>query len=264
MWSHERRSRILSELESNGKIRTAGLAAAMSVSRETIRRDLLELETEGVLERVHGGAIISSGTVPPEPTFAERIVAHQEDKQAIGRLAAELIEPNSTIFVDAGSTTLAFGQEIVRLGRPLRIITNSIGIAQLTCDHEFLETLLLGGTPHSEVPATYGELTLAEIERFVADYAVISPVGYSSLRGPSDYALHEAEIARKMIRSSRKCLLLCHSEKLETDSRVSICPSDEVDFLITDEGAPANLTLPRGEVRRARTFAMLAPRRAGH
>ncbi|HHX89621.1 MAG TPA: DeoR/GlpR transcriptional regulator [Paracoccus sp.] len=181
----------------------------------------------------------------PEPTFADRIVAHTEHAEAIARMAITLIEPGSTVFVNAGSTTLAFAHELVCTRTDLRVITNSINIAQITGPCEHLETLLLGGTPHAEVPATYGELTLSEIERFRADYAVISPVGFSALRGATDYALHEAEVARKMIRSARTCMILCYAEKLEAESRINICRPEEIDILITDERAGPGLALYR-------------------
>lgn len=247
MWSHERHAKILEELSRDGKVHTNQLADLLKVSRETIRRDLLELEESGSLNRVHGGALPSGREIYPEPAFTDRLSAYADVKRAIGQMAASHVPPGSTLFIDAGTTTLAFARELPQ-DQGYRIITNSIEIAQLLSSRNGVETLLLGGTPHKDVPGTYGELTLSEISRFLADIAIISPVAYHPIRGATDYELHEAEVARKMIHCSRKCFMLCHSEKIGEESRVTICRPEEIDTLITDSKAHSDLTLSRGEV----------------
>ncbi|MER5172366.1 DeoR/GlpR family DNA-binding transcription regulator [Thioclava sp. GXIMD2076] len=248
MWSHERHSKILQLLEQEGKVATNLLADRFDVSRETVRRDLLEMERSGVLKRVHGGAVTQE-QVEPEPAFESRVSQFTDQKQAIGELAASLIPQGSTCFIDAGSTTTAFAQTLARKG-DYRVITNSFDIARQMTKGRNCDTLLLGGTPHVDVPATYGELTLSEIDRFRADFAIISPVAIDQLRGLTSYELHEAEVARKMIRNAHSCIVLSHSAKLNTESRVGICRLDEVEHLVTDSHA-APFKLPRGETHYA-------------
>jgi DeoR/GlpR family transcriptional regulator of sugar metabolism len=252
MWSHERQAKILESISRDGKVQARALADQFDVSRETIRRDLLELEGRGGLLRVHGGALRTSDDVHPEPTFADRLELHTNIKHAIGRKACELIAPSSTVFIDAGTTTLAFARSVTRISG-IRIITNSIEIAMLAGPVRGCETLLLGGKPDQEVPATYGELTLSEIDRFLADFAVIAPVALHITRGATSYELHEAEVARKMMRRAESCIMLCHSEKLGKESRVAICRADEIDHLVTDGGERSDLKLPRGTVHFAKT-----------
>jgi len=248
MWSHERHARILKILEKDGKVATNMLADGFGVSRETVRRDLLEMERSGFLQRVHGGAVPNEGA-EPEPAFETRIAQFSTQKEAIGELAASLIPQGSTCFIDAGSTTNAFAQVLAKKG-DFRVITNSLDIARIMVSGRNCETLLLGGTPHADVPATYGELTLSEIDRFRADYAIISPVAIDQQRGLTNYELHEAEVARKMIRNAHECVALGHSAKLNTESRVAICRLDEVNHLVTDrDGAP--FRLPRGQTHYA-------------
>ncbi|RHZ94102.1 DeoR/GlpR transcriptional regulator [Cereibacter sphaeroides] len=250
MQSYERHAKVLELLAVERRVFTNQLARMFDVSRETVRRDLLDMEQEGVLVRVHGGATAVERDIAPEPAFSERLVAHAGKKAAIGALAATLVPRGSTVFIDAGTTTCAFARALARVG-DFRIITNSIEIARLTGPAQTCDTLLLGGRPHADVPATYGEMTLSEIDRFLADYAVISPVGLHGDRGATDYALHEAEVARAMMRRSRDCIMLCHSEKIGTESRVSICRLDEIGHLVTDETAERSLRLPRGEIHYA-------------
>lgn len=247
MWSHERQYKILEELSKHRKVDTNKLATLMGVSNETIRRDFLELEARGNLKRVHGGAVPTDREVITEAPFADRLKTNAVAKVAIGQYAAQLIPHGSILFVDAGTTTLAFAREML-FHRDVRIITNSIEISQLLAARRNLEVLLLGGKPHAEVPATYGELTLSEIDRFLADFAIISPVAFHPVHGATDYALHEAEVARRMIRRSKSCMMLCHADKISTESLVAICQPEEVDHLITDSAADRQFSLPHGTV----------------
>lgn len=250
MLSYERHNKILEALGREGNVSTVALAQMFDVSRETVRRDLLELAGRGILQRVHGGAIVNEQDAHPEPTFQERLGTNAEVKRAIGIVATKLIPKESTIFVDAGTTTLLFAEEIARVGS-IHIITNSLEIAKLTSQSNDCDTLLLGGRPHTDVPATYGELTLSEIERFRADYAVIAPVGVHPDRGASDYELHEAEVARAMMRRSRQNIILCAAEKIGVDSRVTICQLDEIDHFVTDHNPGNIIHLDRGRVHLA-------------
>jgi DeoR/GlpR family transcriptional regulator of sugar metabolism len=251
MWSHERQEKILELLASNHKVSTNALSVAFDVSRETIRRDLMEMEQQGVLLRVHGGAKPIGALIEPEATFAQRQEQFHDQKQAIARLACNLIPLHSTCFIDGGTTTSVFARHVAARG-DIRVITNSLEIAQIMASGQNCDVLLLGGRPHSDVPATYGEMTLSQIDRFLADFAVISPTGLHQDRGATDYELHEAEVARAMMRRARACVMLCHSDKIGTESRVSICRLDEVDHLVTDTlPRGQEITLPRGTVHRA-------------
>lgn len=249
MWSHERQAKILEKLSSDSKVSTNELARIFGISRETARRDLMEMEESGHLRRVHGGAVPAVTGIDPEPPFSQRLEQFAEQKDAIGRTACALVPEGSTCFIDAGTTTIAFARHLAARGN-IRAITNSIEIAQIIARGRDCETLLLGGRPHTDVPATYGEMTLSEIDRFLGDFAVISPVGLHLARGASDYELHEAEIARAMMRRSRECVMLCHSGKIGIESRVGICRIDEIDHLVTD-GAADVASIPRGIVHRA-------------
>lgn len=237
MWSQERHHRIMALLVKRHRLTSDQLAEELGVSRETIRRDLIELETDGRLARVHGGAVAVTSTRGEEP-YHERAQLRRLEKQAIARAALSFIEPGQSCFVDAGTTTLAFAEELVKLGG-IQVITNSIGIAQLLGQKTDFDVLLLGGRVLSDVPATYGEVTLEEIRRFSVDIAVLSPVAIDGERGAMDFALHEAEIARAMLANAKTSVLLADHGKLGLRSRIQICPITEIDILVTDSGSEA-------------------------
>jgi len=234
MWAHERHSRIVALLNERQRLTTETFSAELGVSKETIRRDLIELELSGKLSRVHGGAIPQS--VPIEPSYVEREELHRPEKRAIARAAATLIRPGTSCFIDAGSTTRALAQALLAR-TDLQIITNSVSIASDLAGNPGLDVVLLGGRIAQELPATYGDQTVAEIGRYHLDLAIVSPVGIDPRAGAMDYLWHEAAVARAMLEHARQRIVLADRSKLGQTSRMQICASSAVDVLVTD--APA-------------------------
>jgi DeoR/GlpR family transcriptional regulator of sugar metabolism len=232
LWHQDRRSRIVNLVRDGARATTSTLARELGVSRETVRRDLLSLETEGLLQRVHGGAV--SFEPENEAPFERRRRHRWGEKLAIGRAAARMIEDGQIVFVDAGTTTLAFAEALADRPR-VKVVTNSIGVAQRLG----AQAVLLGGEISSDVPATFGELTLAGIERFQTDIAFIAPVAIDAALGAMNFALQEAEIARAMLRRAGRTVLLADHSKLGTLSRVSICGLDQVEAIVTDKAPDA-------------------------
>lgn len=230
MWHIDRRSRIIRLVRDGAQASSATLARELGVSRETVRRDLLSLEAEGLINRVHGGAVSAKGG--SEAPFERRKRLRWNEKLAIGRMALRLIRDRDIVFVDAGTTTLAFAEALAER-KDVKVVTNSVGVAQRLGS----QAILLGGKISSDVPATFGELTLAETERFMANICFIAPVAVDASSGAMNYALHEAEIARAMIRRSERTVVLADHSKLGSSSRVSICPIDQIDTLVTDRAA---------------------------
>ncbi len=243
MWVAERHQRILDLLQAHQRLTTEHFAEALGVSKETVRRDLIELERSGQLARVHGGAVpptTAAPAVPPEPAYSERTGLNLAQKREIARLAAALIQPGQACFLDAGSTTLALAEELARR-EGLIVVTNSLHAATVLARSGAHEVRLLGGQLETEVPATYGEQTVAEIGRLQVDWALVSPVGFDAVNGAMDYLWNEATLARAMLSRSRQRVVLADASKLGQTSRIQICPPAEVDLLVTDPGADAQV-----------------------
>ena len=161
MWSHERQAKILELLGRDGKVLTNHLAELLAVSRETVRRDLLEMETSGSLSRVHGGAILPGAEILPEPAFAQRLGDHAQAKDAIATKACELIPAGATLMIDTGTTTLAFARALLvkglAVGRDARI-SDHHGAGGFRCYAH--RPNLAGGTrrenPYSATVACFG------------------------------------------------------------------------------------------------------------
>lgn len=238
MWLHERHQTIIALLNERQRLTTEMLAEELQVSRETVRRDLIELEQAGQLSRVHGGAIPTPAV--PEASYVDRANLHKAEKRAIARRAASLVERGKCCFIDAGSTTHALAQELLHLHQ-IKVITNSIDVAATLRRNASIEVLLLGGRLETDVPATYGDHTVAEVLRHQVDLALISPVAIDVEMGAMSYVWHEACVARAMLANARTRVLLADARKLGLRSSVQTCAVQAIDVLVTDERADESM-----------------------
>lgn len=209
------------------------LAQDFKVSRETIRRDLKILEERGLIRRTHGGALMSEQS--KESPFEQRKVSRIAEKRALCQAAVSLMMPGGSYFIDAGSTTAIIGELMGDL-REMSIVTNSIELAMtVRKNNPAIDVVLLGGTIASDVPATYGEMTLRQLRNFHADIALVSPVGIDPGVGVSYYDLAEADLAGQMLENARQKVVIADASKCGVVSRAIVAECKEVDVLITDE-----------------------------
>jgi DeoR/GlpR family transcriptional regulator of sugar metabolism len=234
MWQEDRLQRIKAMLATFDRVSTERVAEDLGVSRETVRRDLVTLEAEGVVKRVHGGAVAVQGD--EEAPFAQRSAAQVKEKRAIARLACRLIAPGQSIFLDAGSTTSLVAEELASLSG-LTVLTNSVDVASKMLSAPGAEVhrcILIGGQMAREPLATYGAATVAEIHRYRADWALLSPVGVDPRYGATSFQPEEAEVARAMAANAAQVCIMADHTKWGTVSRVSYCAVDKIDHLIGD------------------------------
>lgn len=239
MLQETRLHRIRALLTTLNHVSTERIIRELGISRETARRDIIELETLGYARRVHGGLIALDAQ--PEPPLTVRSAVRAREKRAIARAAAQRLRPGQTLFLDAGSTTTMLAEEL-RTMSGLTIITNSLNAAlKLSSaeEHEVLNNtiILLGGSMLAGAQETRGELTVGEIYRYRADVALLSPVGIDSKNGASSFHPHEAAIARAMSQQAAQLILLADSSKLGHTSRINYASVKQIAALITDSGA---------------------------
>lgn len=235
MWHEERYQRIRGLLKTFGQASIERITKDLGVSRETVRRDLLELEALGEIRRVHGGAVLAGG----EPPIGVRATMRVREKRLIAKKVAGLVESGQTLFIDAGSTTAFVAEALAGLAG-LTVITNSVYVAlKLSASGPANGNLVqfLGGRFGSEVASTFGSATVAEIARYQAHLAILSPVGIDEGYGASSFILEEAEIARAMSASARRTLIAADHAKIGVRSRVGYCALEKIDVLVTDRQA---------------------------
>ena len=234
MWQKERHQRISSLLQALGQVTKEQLTKELNVSRETIRRDLLEMEKLGLVNCVHGGVTAIPRT--KEPPLKERTRLHTEEKRAIAREARKLVKQGDTIFLDCGTTTSLLAHELSTV-HELHIITNSIEAATIIRKANETSLInntitLLGGNLGKFSAATLGNTTIREITRYHTDFAMLSPMALHPKYGAMSYDPEEAEIAQAMSENASKIIILADHSKFQNTGRVSYCPINQIDKLI--------------------------------
>lgn len=233
MKPEERRERIATLVREASKVSVDELAGLLDTSRETVRRDLALLSEQGVLRKVHGGAVPTQTAL--ESPLGDRRATARAEKIAIGKTAAALFEPGDSLLVDAGSTTAYFAEALGKVGS-FTVITNSILVAsELWEAPNPSEIYLTGGRYFGEGHELLGPLVVEQIQRLHADHAVLT-IGALDAGGKfMDFNTEEAFVARAMIANARQITVLADSSKLNRRALFRVCDADQVDRLVTDK-----------------------------
>ena len=240
----ERRDIIVNLVRERERIGVETLAQELGTSPETIRRDLTELAARGRIRKFHGGAASAESAVfgsVMEGPFAARMQEQLGEKRAIARAAASLFSPGDALFIDTGTTTAIFAEEVARLGK-LTVIANSVSIAQLIMrGSETNHVYLVGGEYRDDATENVGRLAVEQVKHFHAPYAVLT-AGAVAPEGVLDFDSSEAEIAVAMAGQARNITILADSSKFLRAGLFQVCPLADVDRLVSDrapEGALA-------------------------
>jgi len=231
----DRRSEIVDFVRTEGKVSVEQMADALGASRETIRRDLAELDRRGLVRKVHGGAVVvEPGDVERgESPFPARMAEHLKAKRAIARRAKGLFQPGDSLFIDTGSTTLVFAEELAS-STGLTVITNSAAIAALAAKGAENRVFLLGGEYRRGGQESVGEMAIAQIGQFRATHAVLT-VAAIAATGFMDHDMQEAQIARAMVRQAGHVTILADASKMGKSGVFELGPLSMANRLVTDD-----------------------------
>jgi DeoR/GlpR family transcriptional regulator of sugar metabolism len=210
----------------------------MGVSEVTIRRDLEALERRGLLERTHGGAV-ATHWMRSEPGYLEAISSNTDEKRAIGRAAAAMVEPGDALYLNGGTTTLEVFRHLQASG--VKVVTNHVGIA-LEASERDVELLLLGGHYRAPSNSVVGPFATDALRRTHATKAFIGVEGIGIASGLTTPVAAEAEIAHLMIEQTHGIVIVvADRSKIGTVADFVIAPLDRVDVLVVDAGASSEL-----------------------
>ncbi|WP_043442918.1 DeoR/GlpR family DNA-binding transcription regulator [Arthrobacter sp. L77] len=234
MFAEERYRQISSLVSADGRVTVAGLSSRFGITKETVRRDLALLENDGVLRRVHGGAIAGSGATTNEPSLTSRSAQHSPEKRRIAQAALALLPATGAVVLDAGSTTGALADLLVEEGHAgLAVVTHSVPIAALISGAG-LSVELVGGRVRALTSAAVGSSTVAFFSRLRADIAFIGANGLAAGFGLSTPDVDEAAVKTAIVRSARRVVLLADSSKFDEETLTSFANLEDIDALITD------------------------------
>ncbi|MFD1860321.1 DeoR/GlpR transcriptional regulator [Aeromicrobium camelliae] len=236
MYAAERHREIVAAVRQHDRVTVQELAGRLSVTPETIRRDLSELEQRGLLRRTHGGAVRVERTSYVSPvTDAERQNLNAAEKTAIAREALAHVEDDSTIAIDAGTSTIKLA-ELIGPERRLTVVTYSLVVATVLAGHPHVSVHLLGGRVVANSRSAVGPWTEELVDRVTLDTAFLSVDGVNVRHGITTHNIDEASIKAKLMKAARSTVVLADSTKFGREEFGRIAALSEVDTILTNEG----------------------------
>jgi DeoR/GlpR family transcriptional regulator of sugar metabolism len=239
MTMNERHKRILDLLGAEGEIKVENLADRLNVSQVTMRKDLDILETQGLVERIHGSAVFSQRS-RFNVAFLEELQTQATAKKLIAQAAVDYIKDGDSIILDAGTTTFWLAQALVGKFKSLLVITNSLPAA-MELSKAGYKILLVGGEVLSHSLALTGPVTVNNLESYHVDRAFLGTSGISLSHGYSTADSNDADVKEQMIRAAEETYVLTDSSKFEKNCLVSFADFSDIHLTITDSGISSKI-----------------------
>lgn len=240
MLTSERKAYIRDVLRRDGRIVAKALSEELGLSEDTVRRDLRELAREGVLQRVHGGALPAS---PAVADYQRRGEMATEAKVRLGRAAARLVEPGQVVFIDGGTTNVQLARALPPTVRAT-VVTHSPSIAVELANHPHIEVELVGGRLFKHSVVAVGAAAVDAIRRVRPDVFFMGVTGVHPEAGLTTGDAEEAAIKRAISAQSGETVVLATAEKLGAASAFMIAPLHEATSLMVEASVPDTVLAP--------------------
>ena len=231
----QRKNAILEMLKEIDEVKVSNLAEIFGTSGVTIRSDLTEMEQAGILRRTHGGAVSTKKSYY-SMSINDRMYTNKHEKIRIAKACAELIKDGDTLMIDSGTTTRYLAMELYER-KNLTIVTNAMQIAEEFVYSNSANVILLGGNLDLKYQFTYGNDTIAGLQKYRADKMIIATDGISLDHGLTTYHYQEADVSRQMIERSNMVIAVADHSKIGKEGFSFIAPLESIDVLVTD-GTP--------------------------
>lgn len=226
----KRFNQILDILHDKGKEDVAELSNLLGVSQVTIRKDLNELEENGIIKREHGYAILSTTN-----DISSRLAYHYDDKLKIAKKAAQLVNDNETVIIENGSCCALLAKELSETKKHVTIITNSAFIANYCRKSSITnQIILLGGIYQKDSEVNVGPSIKEQIKDYFVDKFFIGVDGYSTLTGFTNSDQLRAQAVKDISLQVKEIIVLTESDKFNTHGIVPMRIEDKVSVVITD------------------------------
>lgn len=234
VYAQERHQKILASARADGRVDVAGLATALDVTPETIRRDLTVLERHGLLRRVHGGAIpVERLGFEPGLADRERMLAGEKDR--IAHAALDELPDGGAIILDAGTTTVRLAQMLPQ-DRELIVVTHALPVATVLSSRSNVTLHLVGGTIRGRTLAGVGDWAVRALADVRVDVTFLGTNGLTVENGLTTPDLAEAAVKRALLAAGRRTVVLADHSKVGRSDLAIVAPLGVVDTLITDTG----------------------------
>jgi DeoR family fructose operon transcriptional repressor len=237
LYPEERQHAIAMLVAQRGRVSVAVVAEEFGVTTETVRRDLAVLERARMLRRVHGGAVPVGSLALVETGLGERTGRLSEQKAKIANAALEFLPgTDGSILLDGGTTTAALA-DVLPADRRLLAVTNAVPIAAQLAGAPGVTLHLLGGRVRGITQCAVGESALRALADLRVDVAFLGTNGITADHGFTTPDDAEASVKRAMARAGQRVVVLADATKLNRESLVRFAAPEDVDVLVTDDGA---------------------------
>ena len=229
MLKKERHSHIIKQINLHNKVLSSDLAIELNVSEDTVRRDLNELDESGQIVKVHGGALSKSYHYP----FQQNHIYAADAKKAIARKAINFIKDGMVVLTGGGTTII----EMVRmlpLDLSATIFTISPPVALQLADHHLIKVVLIGGEFSKDSQVCMGAQVISYLSEIKFDLCFLGTNGISLADGVTDSDLDIVQVKKAMIKASKKLIITCIAEKLNSVQRFRVSELQQINSLITD------------------------------
>ena len=219
----ERRNEILKELDRKGRVKVTDLSKEFGCSEVTIRNDIKAMDIEGLLKRTHGGAV--------------KVETDVTQKKQIAEAAYEFLDDRDTIIIDDASTSFYLAQEIKNHPeKRIAVVTNSLIAGNELAGVGHVELFMIGGYVTGHLAATMGDVAIQNMSKFHVDKAFIGVHSINFNVGLTSIATPQMEVKKAIMKAAEKVYVLADSSKFGGGYLSVICPTNEVDKIITDDG----------------------------
>lgn len=232
MLSYERQNQILDLLKEHQYVTVPFLCKRLYASSATIRRDLSNMSSKGLLTRIRGGATLMDGANHDAPLFV-RTNTNCDKKKIIADLALEYIGDSKTFFMDSSSTITYLATRLDSYHN-ITVITNGIETSNVLNDHTSAKIFLIGGLIKNN-SSTIGQIAIEAIQNFHSDKLFFSCCGISAKAGVTEAIEDNVAIKRQMCRNAKEKILLVDSTKFSQEFLCKSCSLSDIDVIITDE-----------------------------
>ncbi|WP_170513529.1 DeoR/GlpR family DNA-binding transcription regulator [Ruegeria atlantica] len=241
-----RQSDILNIAKQDGRVMVEDLALRFDVTVQTIRRDLSELADMGKLDRVHGGAVLRSGV--SNIGYEDRRALNADAKTRIAQLCAQDIPDGASVFLNIGTSTEAVARQLLD-HKDLMVVTNNMNVANILVDNPNCQIVVAGGVLRRSDGGLVGNLTIATIEQFKFDYAIIGCSALDAEGDLMDFDFQEVRVSQTIIAQARRTCVVADHSKFQRTAPARIASLSDVDVFYTDKALPNSLTKKCSEWR---------------
>lgn len=240
MLAAQRRAKVLERIRTHGGASLRDLSESLQVSLSTVRRDIDYLTESGHLTRTHGGAMLQGQFTTFEPDHDIAAATATAAKAAIGRAAADLIQPNQSVIFDSGTTVQAAASAALARRVPFTAITNDLLIAQVLGASQSVHVIVIGGTLRPGSNTLLGPPGDGLLGTFHADLLLLGAHGLGK-EAFSDTSMALANEKRAMIRAAERCVLLADGSKFSAQAFCDIAPYHDLDEIVTEIAPTSDL-----------------------